>query len=357
MHTKQLTRVSLLVMFLASFLLITSFVAAAQADERIPIKVLVFSMFEIGENRGDFAGEFQHWVEGFNLNQNKVQIKGAFGPVLYNDNGVAGTVIGVGKSKAAASVTAVLSDPRFDFSHTYFLSSGCAGTPPDVGTLGSVFWAPWVVDYDLAHRMSPSEGDPVQQLECNSELYPHQCKLDAKGEQGVTEYETYAYKLNEKLWQWAYQLSKNVELADSQAAEEYRNRYAEKTARKDPFVGIGTTVTGDTYFHGPGLSEQAQEITDWYNAGTYSTTEMEDYAVALVLKRFGYLERYLNERDVVNFDQPYPGQTTQSSLEASSGGFSIGMKNAWKAGKPVVTYIVENWNTWKQEIPEPPTEE
>lgn len=350
--------VSVLAVLLTSMLIFLSVNGTlAEAEGEIPIKVMVFSMFEIGDYRGDFAGEFQHWVEEYNLDENSVEVEGAYGPVLYNDKGVAGTVIGIGKSNAAASVAAVLLDPRFDFSQTYFLTSGCSGTPPDVGTLGSVFWAPWVVDYDLTHRMSPSEGDPVQPLECNPELYPHQCKLDAGGEEGVTEYETYAYKLNEKLVKWAFNLSKGAELADSSTAEEYRNRYPQETARRDPFVDLGTTITGDTYFHGPGLSERAQEIVNWYDAGTYSTTQMEDYATALVLERFGYLDRYLSKRSVVNFDQPYPDQTTQTSLEANSGGFSIGMKNALNAGKPVVDHIVGNWGTWKDGIPDLPSDE
>lgn len=103
---------------------------------------------------------------------------------------------------------------------------------------------------------------------------------------------------------WDLDLSKKVELANSSAAQEYRNRYLQETARRDPFINIGTTITGDTYFHGPGLYEQAQEIVGWYNAGTYSGAQMEDYATALVLERFGYLDRYLSKRSVVNFDLP-----------------------------------------------------
>ncbi|VUT26296.1 MAG: Purine nucleoside permease (NUP) [Candidatus Methanolliviera sp. GoM_asphalt] len=111
------------------------------ADEMPPVKAIIFAMFEVGDYRGDFPGEFQYWVEGFNLDQHQVEVPGAYAPVLYNDDGIYGTAIGVGKSEAAASVTAVLVDPRFDFSEAYFITSGCAGAPPSVGTLGTVFWA------------------------------------------------------------------------------------------------------------------------------------------------------------------------------------------------------------------------
>jgi len=323
-------------------------------QDKIEVKVMIFAMFEIGDYRGDFPGEFQHWVEGLDFVQ-WFEVAGAYGPVLCNNNGVCGTVIGVGKSEAATSITAVLLDPRFDFSKAYFITSGCAGTPPSVGTLGAVFWADWVVDYDLGHRMWPDEGTPFQPLECNPATNPKcvLCGTCPEGESCI-EYEPRAYKLNEDLVAWAYCLSKDVELADSEAAQSYRALYTEEAARRTPFVGIGTTVCGDCYFHGPGLSKEAQYICDLYGAGTYSTTEMEDYATATVLARFGYLNRYLSLRDVVNYDQPHPGQTTQESLESSSGAFQIGMENAWRAGSIVVNYIVANWGVWEKGVPEPP---
>ncbi len=341
----------ILVILLVGVVLGSIAFAGFSQSKPIEVKVMIFAMFEVGKYRGDFPGEFQYWVEGFNLDQHQVKVPGAYTPVLYNDDGICGTVIGVGKSNAAASVMAILADPHFDFSHAYFISSGCAGSPPSVGTLGAVFWANWVVDYDTGHRMSPDEGTAFQPLQCNPVTNPN-CKLKCpEDKKNCKEYKAYAYKLNEKLVKWAYNLSKNVQLADCEAAQAYRAYYSEAAAQSKPFVGIGTTVCGDCYFHGPGLSEEAQYICDLYDAGTYSTTEMEDYATALVLARFGYLDRYLSERDVVNFDQPHPGQTTQESLDGSSGAFKIGMENAYLAGSPVVQYIIDNWDIWKEGIP------
>lgn len=329
------------------------------SEEVIPVKVMIFAMFEIGDYRGDFPGEFQYWVEGLDLNQHQVNVKGANAPLLYNDKGVFGTVIGIGKTEAAASVMAVLLDPRFDFTNTYFITSGCSGTPPSVGTLGAVFWADWVVDYDLGHRMSPGEGTVFQPRGCNpvtnSKCMLHKEKVERKAASAPEEYDEYnaeAFKLNEDLVAWAYQLSKDVKLVDSEAAQDYRAYYSEEAAQRAPFVGVGTTMCGDCYFHGPGLSAEAQYVCDLYEAGIYSTTEMEGFATATVLERFGYLDRYLSKRAVVNFDQPHPGQTTQESLDGSSGAFKIGMENAWLAGVPVVNYIVDNWEVWQEGVPE-----
>jgi purine nucleoside permease len=33
----------------------------ASADDPVKVKVFIGSMFEIGQNTGDRAGEFQHW--------------------------------------------------------------------------------------------------------------------------------------------------------------------------------------------------------------------------------------------------------------------------------------------------------
>lgn len=122
-----------------------------------------------------------------------------------------------------------------------------------------------------------------------------------------------SFKLNEKLVKWAYNLSKDVKLDDCKEAQNYRKLY--KTS-------------------------------------AYSNTEMEDSAVALVLKNFGYLDHYLVSRDIVNFDQPHTNQTIKESLDANSGSFSIGMSNGYKVASKVTNYIVSNWNVWEKGIPE-----
>ena len=53
-------------------------------------------------------------------------------------------------------------------------------------------------------------------------------------------------------------LSVDTPLKDSEAANAYRMRYPQEAARRAPFVATGTHMTGDTFFHGPGMSAQAQ---------------------------------------------------------------------------------------------------
>ncbi len=323
-----------------ALLLLVLLIATGASADVIRPKIFVFTMFEVGANTGDFAGEFQHWYERYFKDATPVSIRGAFAPVYCSASGVCGTIIGVGKANAAATITAILSDPRFDFSSTYFLTSGCAGTPPEQGTLGSVFWSDCVVDYDLGQRWSPldvTDRAPVFQ------------PLDGTAKKTVL-------RLDPLLTKWVYHLSRTVPLDDSVDAALYRLRYREEQAQRKPFVGIGTTVTSDTWWHGRTLSREASYICTLYKAGTYVTTQMEDSAVALVLKRYGVLGRYMIARDVVNFDRPHAGQTPKESLAAPNGSFSIGMKNGFRAGAVVVDYIVDNWAVWEKGVPPLPAD-
>lgn len=123
----------------------------------MPVKVSVAAMFEIGQNSGDRVAEFQHWYEHYWTAATPIETKGAFNPVYCDQDGVCGAVLGMGKVASSSSMQAILLNSRLDFSHAYYVVSGVAGTPPEHGTIGSVVWATWVVDYDLGHRWAADE--------------------------------------------------------------------------------------------------------------------------------------------------------------------------------------------------------
>ncbi len=86
---------------------------------RIPIRVVVVTTFENGQDTGDAPGEFQNWVERYPLTTTLPFPQG-YHPLRYNDaNHVLGIVTGVGKSHAAASIMALGMDPRFDLTRAY----------------------------------------------------------------------------------------------------------------------------------------------------------------------------------------------------------------------------------------------
>jgi purine nucleoside permease len=56
----------------------------AGADEaKIPIKVVVVTMFEVGEDSGDTPGEFQEWVENSAQRNPAVSARAAEAPLQF----------------------------------------------------------------------------------------------------------------------------------------------------------------------------------------------------------------------------------------------------------------------------------
>jgi purine nucleoside permease len=313
--------------------------SGAVAQEPVKVKVFIGAQFEIGKLTGDKAGEFQHWYDGYLTNAEEYQVRGAERSVWVNKEGVAGSVLGMGKVRSSSSMTAILADPRFDFSDTYFIITGCAGTPPGVGTVASVFWADYLVDYDLGHRWGASEvpaGDPLFSVR--------------KGYEAVRTIE-----INPVLVQRAFDITKDTPLLDSEKSQEYRKNYPQKAAQRSPFVAVGTHVASDTFFHGPTLSKEAQYVCDINNAGTYVITEMEGVAVGYVIKKFGHGDRILSLRTAVNFDQGNPNESTLEHLDPEPGnypgGFSTGIQNAYNVGSRFVNEVVANWDSWKTDVP------
>ncbi len=98
-------------------------VQAQSQTAPIPIKVVVVTMFERGEDTGDTPGEFQLWVEREHLDQ-VVPLAAGYHHLRLNKNGVLGLLTGVGTAKAAASVMALGTDPRFDLSKAYWVVAG-----------------------------------------------------------------------------------------------------------------------------------------------------------------------------------------------------------------------------------------
>src|SRR5215467_3834835 len=141
----------------ARFLLCGFLFTHAQAQspggaQPIPVKVVVVTMFERGEDTGDAPGEFQLWVEREHLDQ-VYEMPAGYRHVRMNKDGVLGIVTGVATAKAAASVMALGLDPRFDLKKAYWIVAGIGGGDPADVSLGSAVWAEHVIDGDLAFEV------------------------------------------------------------------------------------------------------------------------------------------------------------------------------------------------------------
>src|SRR5579871_6597624 len=122
----------------------------------IEVKVVVVSMFEIGEDTGDIPGEYQLWVEREHLDQ-IIPLPAGYHHVRMNKDGILGLLTGVATAKAAASVMALGLDPRFDLSKAYWVIAGIGGGDPADVSLGSAVWANHVIDGDIAYEIDPRE--------------------------------------------------------------------------------------------------------------------------------------------------------------------------------------------------------
>jgi purine nucleoside permease len=305
----------------------------------IKVKVFVAAMFEIGANSGDKAGEFQHWYLRYFKDSQPIAVKGAHKPVYCNNNGVCSSVLGMGKVASSASMQAILLNPKFDFSNSYFVLSGVGGTPPSKGTIGDVSWGSWLIDYDLGHRWAPEEG------KSGAPTF-----MPRKGYEDIRR-----YQLNPLLVKWSMALTTDLKLKDSSEAQAYRLRYSQVEARRLPKVLKGTHMTGDTFFHGPGLSKEAQYITELYAADDYVATEMEAAAITQVISRIHGTQQILSLRGSVNFDQGNPKETTLEHLDPApgetAGGFAETVENIVLVGSAVVDHIVKNWPVWNSGVP------
>ncbi len=109
--------------------------ASAHAAERIPVKVVVVAMFEMGAVTGDQPGEMQFWVEREKLDKVYPFPLGEY-ELRMNDRGLLAICTGGGVTNAATSIMALGMDERFDLSKAYWLVAGIAGGDPLDVSLG-----------------------------------------------------------------------------------------------------------------------------------------------------------------------------------------------------------------------------
>jgi len=98
------------------FFALVSFLNACSSDDDknimtqptpIEVKVVVVNMFEIGEDEGDKAGEFQLWKKGQKLTK-KFPFPQSHHDLFFNEKtGVLGMVTGMGTARSATAIMAL----------------------------------------------------------------------------------------------------------------------------------------------------------------------------------------------------------------------------------------------------------
>ena len=328
-----------------------AFAAAAP----IEIKVVVVTMFEIGNDSGDQAAEFQLWHERQKLDR-KFPFAHHHDLYLNEKTGVLGMVTGMGTANSATAVMALGLDPRFDLSKAYWLVAGIAGVDPADASIGSAAWAEYLVDGDLAHEIDAREI-PADWSTGYFALFTRK-PYDPKKSEPTGE----MFHLNPALTEWAYQLTRNVELDDSPSLQKTRSAFKGfPNAQKPPFVLKGDNLAGMTFWHGKLLNDWAEKWVSYWTMGkgNFVTSAMEDtgsFQSMTYLHSTGKVnkERFMVLRTASNYTMPPPGMTAAEHLLKENEGYAgldASVEAAYRVGSVVVDTIVKNWATFKDKSP------
>jgi purine nucleoside permease len=313
-------------------------------------------MFEQGEDTGDAPGEYQLWVERERLDR-IIPVPAGYHHVRMNEDGVLGMLTGVATAKAAASVMALGLDPRFDLTKAYWVVAGIGGGDPADVSLGSAVWANHVLDGDIAYEVDAREIPADWPTGFVPLLKTKPYEQPARADYGEM------YTLNQDLVAWAFQLTKDVALADSEQMRVSRARFADfPNARKPPFVTRGDNLCSSTFWHGTRMDEWANAWTRYFTGGkgNYMVSAMEDSGTMQALTFLGQagrvdLKRVLVLRTVSNYDREPPGMTPAESLKSMHNrkysAFMPALEAAQRVGDKVVRDIVEHWTERESTVP------
>lgn len=339
---------------------------AENKNSAMEIKVVVVNMFEIGDDQGDKAGEFQLFKAGQKLHT-CVPFPASYHEICLNQQtGVLGIVTGMGTAKAAAAIMALGLDPRFDLSHAYWLVAGIAGVDPQDASIGSAVWANYLVDGDLAHEVDAR--DMPQQWQSGYFPLFQQSALPSDSIKQSGNYQDSTngevYQLDQQLVSWAFDLTKNLHLTDNPAMQALRSQYSNyPNAQKPPFVLQGDQLASSTFWHGKHLNQWANDWVSYWTKGrgNFVTSGMEDtgsYQAITYLDNAGRADksRFLVLRTASNYSMPPSGTSALDNLKAEGGdagyaGMQASLDAAYTVGSVVVNNLVENWSRYKHTLP------
>lgn len=322
----------------------------------IEIRIVLVTMFEIGEDEGDTAGEFQLWKERRGLTTRIPFPQSHHDLYLNPKTGVLAMVTGIGTAKSATATMALGLDPRFDLRQAYWLVAGIAGIDPADASIGSAVWSAHLVDGDLGHEIDPREipEDWETGYFARYTRFPYDPdKPEPTGELFVT---------NIGLRDWAFELTRNTPLPDLPGLAASRDKYTEtEPARRPPFVMVGGHLAGMTFWHGAILNQWANRWVDYWTDGQsgFVTSAMEEtgtFQAIEYLDRVGRVDRdrFMVLRAGSNYTMPPPGVTAADNLLAENEGYAglqAAVESLYLVGSVVVDELLKGWERYATEVP------
>ncbi|MDR3741084.1 MAG: purine nucleoside permease [Terracidiphilus sp.] len=352
---------SALVALFAAFLSVFCIVPCRAAVRPLPVRVVVVTTFEVGNDTGDEPGELQNWVTRYPLTQTFAFPAGGHALYWNAHDHVLAVLSGVGKSHTAATLMALGLDPRFDLRHAYWILAGIGGVDPNVASIGSAAWAEHVVDGDLAYEIDGRELPAAWPT--GIVAYDRSTPYELPAPPAVSENGTLAYNLNPGLAAWAFQLTRNVALPDDTKLQSARAAYAGKpNAQRPPFVLLGDTLTADRFWIGTRMTDWAERWVAYWTGGKgrFATSAEEDSAYLQALTQLATagrvdLARVLDLRTASDFTAPPAGATPADLLKSEATGnyaaYAQSIENAWRIGSPVVRELAQHWPRYQHQVP------
>jgi purine nucleoside permease len=324
---------------------------AASARRPIEVRVVIVATWEAALGGKDRFGELQAWETRWPLPQ-ELPFPAGVHPLRYDPKShVLAIVTGMATARAAASITALGLDPRFDLSHAYWIVAGTAGVDPSIASAGSAAWARWVVDGDLAQELDPRDAPadwptgvvPYHRTTPYEPPTPPIRSSDAN----------MAYELNAGLVDWAYGLTRNIALPDDKTQAALRAPYSGEGARP-PFVLEGDGLMSARFWYGPRMNDWARRWVDYWTGGkgVFAMSAEEDTGIMQALTQLAQagramLDRVLILRAASDYTVGPPSMTAAEFLaRENKQGYPAtpeALGNLYLVAAPVARRLADDW--------------
>jgi purine nucleoside permease len=334
--------------------------AFAKAPRPIEVRVVIVTTWEAYKDGVDQLGELHAWQTRWL--KTALPFPTGLHALQYDpDTHVLALLTGMATARAAASVMALGSDPRFDLTHAYWIVAGTAGVDPKVASAGSAAWARFVVDGDLMQELDPRDAPaewPTGAVP-NGKIRPYETpRPPVFNDDG-----NMAYALNRKLVDWAYQTSKGTSLLDDDATQALRAPYSGPGGRP-PIVLEGDGLMSARFWYGDRMNDWARRWVDYWTdgKGQFVMSAEEDTGILQALTFLSRpkkvdLSRVLVLRAASDYTLAPPGVTAAAFLEMENAqnfpGTPGALENLYRVAGPVARALAEDWGHTRDHVPEP----
>jgi purine nucleoside permease len=338
-------------------------VPALAAARPIEVRVVIVTTWNVDLNGRDAFGELHAWRTRWPLTTELPFPLGVH-PLLYDPKRhVLAILTGMATARAAASITALGADPRFDLTHAYWIVAGTAGVDPKVASAGSAAWARWVVDGDLAQELDPR--DAPTDWPTGIVPYGRTTPYQTPPPPGHNADGNVAYALNPALVDWAYGMTRDIKLPDDAVQAKLRAPYAGVDGglgATPPFVLEGEGLISARNWYGEHLNDWARAWVSYWTGGkgVFAMSDEEDTGVMQGLSFLAHagradLARVLILRAASDYTIAPPGMPAADFLaKETHEGFPAtpeALNALYLVASPVAAYLADNWDRTRDSIP------